>query len=313
MRQLDKNVHGTITWKTGSQSSLSTNLVYDTERNHFSLVAQLGVPTSFLSANLVHKIPDHDLKLKALFKYGTMGAVLAYGAEKQITGNSALDFAVNVAFPQGVSVKIRLARANQNYIFQVMLADFVSPSAIFYGTIVPIAVYNIARVLVVNPYLKQRKDKELKRKQEGQSEQLVRVKKEAQMAVELMTESVAKVVREEEAKRGLIILRAIYGKFVSDEFEEGKCIDVTIPIQYQVKDSKLQILTEGSKSSLPGFYDPCIGEEKSLYIKYRFQNRLHEVTVNDKDRVMVPKQRDRLDKRPPGDGMDSRPSDSSKS
>ena len=90
---------------------------------------------------------------------------------------------------------------------QVMLADFVSPSAIFYGTIVPIAVYNIARVLVVNPYLKQRKDKELKRKQEGQSEQLVRVKKEAQMAVELMTESVAKVVREEEAKRGWLIGR----------------------------------------------------------------------------------------------------------
>ena len=85
---------------------------------------------------------------------------------------------------------------------QVMLADFVSPSAIFYGTVVPLTVYNIARVLIVNPYLKQQKDKELKRKQEGQSEQLMRVKKEAQMAVELMTESVAKVVRDEEAKRG---------------------------------------------------------------------------------------------------------------
>ena len=101
------------------QSSISTNLVYDTERNHITCSAQLGIPTSFISLNLVHKIPDHDLKLKALVKYGTMGAVLAYGAEKQITGNSALDFAVNVAFPQGVSVKIRLARANQNYIFQV--------------------------------------------------------------------------------------------------------------------------------------------------------------------------------------------------
>ena len=83
-----------------------------------------------------------------------------------------------------------------------MLADFVSPSAIFYGTVVPLAVYNIARILIVNPYLKQQKDKELKRKQEGQSEQLARVKREAQMAVELMTESVAKVVRDEEAKRG---------------------------------------------------------------------------------------------------------------
>ena len=101
------------------QSSISTNLVYDTERNHATFSVQLGIPTTFVSVNFIHKIPDHDLKLKALVKYGTMGAVLAYGAEKQITANSALDFAVNVAFPQGVSVKVRLARANQNYIFQV--------------------------------------------------------------------------------------------------------------------------------------------------------------------------------------------------
>ena len=95
------------------------NLVYDTERNHATFSAQLGIPTSYVSFNLVHDIPDHDLKLKALVKYGTVGAVIAYGAEKQITANSALDFAINVAIPQGVSVKIRLKRANQNYTFQV--------------------------------------------------------------------------------------------------------------------------------------------------------------------------------------------------
>jgi len=306
MRQLDKNVHATLSWKTGSQSSISSTFVFNGERNHVTASTQLGIPTSFVSLNLIHKIPDHSLKFKTLLKYGTMGAVIAYGAEKQVTANSTLDFSVYIAVPQGVSLKIRLARANQNYVFQVMLADFVSPSAIFYGTVVPITVYNIVRVLVVNPYLKIQKDKELKKKQEGQGERLTRIRKEAQMAIELMTETVAKVVRDEEAKRGLIILRAIYGKFVSEEFEEGKCIDVTVPIQYQVKDSKLQILTDGSKSSLPGFYDPCLGEEKSLYIKYRFRNILHEVTVNDTERVMVPKQRDRLDKRAPADGMDSR-------
>ena len=74
---------------------------------------------TFVSLNFVHKIPDYDLKLKALVKYGTMGALFVYGAEKQITANSAIEFACNVAVPQGVSVKIRLSRANQNYIFQV--------------------------------------------------------------------------------------------------------------------------------------------------------------------------------------------------
>lgn len=48
---------------------------------------------------------------------------------------------------------------------------------------------------------------------------------------------------------GLIILNAWYGKFVSDtsqKQEKAKVIDVTVPLQCIVKDSKL-ILTETSK------------------------------------------------------------------
>lgn len=48
---------------------------------------------------------------------------------------------------------------------------------------------------------------------------------------------------------GLIILNAWYGKFVTDNsrrHERAKVIDVTVPLQCLVKDSKL-ILTETSK------------------------------------------------------------------
>lgn len=48
---------------------------------------------------------------------------------------------------------------------------------------------------------------------------------------------------------GLIILNAWYGKFVTDnsrKHERAKVIDVTVPLQCLVKDSKL-ILTEASK------------------------------------------------------------------
>lgn len=51
---------------------------------------------------------------------------------------------------------------------------------------------------------------------------------------------------------GLIILNAWYGKFVSDtsqKQEKAKVIDVTVPLQCLVKDSKL-ILTESSKVSM---------------------------------------------------------------
>lgn len=52
---------------------------------------------------------------------------------------------------------------------------------------------------------------------------------------------------------GLIILNAWYGKFVTDnsrKHERAKVIDVTVPLQCLVKDSKL-ILTEASKVRLP--------------------------------------------------------------
>lgn len=48
---------------------------------------------------------------------------------------------------------------------------------------------------------------------------------------------------------GLIILNAWYGKFVTDNsqrHERAKVIDVTVPLQCLVKDSKL-ILTEATK------------------------------------------------------------------
>lgn len=48
---------------------------------------------------------------------------------------------------------------------------------------------------------------------------------------------------------GLIIVNAWYGKFVNDKSrknEKAKVIDVTVPLQCLVKDSKL-ILTEASK------------------------------------------------------------------
>lgn len=50
---------------------------------------------------------------------------------------------------------------------------------------------------------------------------------------------------------GLIILNAWYGKFVTDnsrKHERAKVIDVTVPLQCLVKDSKL-ILTEATKVS----------------------------------------------------------------
>ena len=44
------------------------------------------------------------------------------------------------------------------------------------------------------------------------------------------------------------------------------------------------------QSQLPGFYDPCMGEDKSLYVQYSFHGVAHEVTIQDSDPLRIPKQ-----------------------
>lgn len=42
--------------------------------------------------------------------------------------------------------------------------------------------------------------------------------------------------------------------------------------------------------SLPGFYDPCPGEEKSLRVRYLFHAVTHEIIIKDNESLRIPKQ-----------------------
>lgn len=42
------------------------------------------------------------------------------------------------------------------------------------------------------------------------------------------------------------------------------------------------------QTGLLGFYDPCLGEEKSLYIRYKFRGKLHHVTLGDFEPLKIP-------------------------
>uniref|UniRef100_A0A5F8H298 DnaJ homolog subfamily C member 11 n=1 Tax=Monodelphis domestica TaxID=13616 RepID=A0A5F8H298_MONDO len=141
------------------------------------------------------------------------------------------------------------------------------------------------------------KIKELEKQRESTATDILQKKQEAESAVRLMQESVRRIIEAEESRMGLIILNAWYGKFVNDKSrknEKAKVIDVTVPLQCLVKDSKL-ILTEASKAGLPGFYDPCVGEEKSLKVLYQFRGVLHQVMVTDGEALRIPKQSHRID------------------
>ncbi|XP_003793287.1 dnaJ homolog subfamily C member 11 [Otolemur garnettii] len=297
-RNLDKNTVGYLQWRWGIQSAMNTSIVRDTKTSHFTVALQLGIPHSFALISYQHKFQDDDqTRVKGSLKAGFFGTVVEYGAERKISRHSVLGAAVSVGVPQGVSLKVKLNRASQTYFFPIHLTDQLLPSAVFYATVGPLVVYFAMHRLIIKPYLRAQKEKDLEKQRESAATDILQKKQEAEAAVRLMQESVRRIIEAEESRMGLIILNAWYGKFVNDKSkksEKVKVIDVTVPLQCLVKDSKL-ILTEASKAGLPGFYDPCVGEEKNLKVLYQFRGVLHQVMVLDSEALRIPKQSHRID------------------
>lgn len=294
-RQLDKHTVGYITYKGGLQSSMNTTLLRETEHSRTLLTIQFGIPNSFALASYTRKI-ERNTKVKGVIKAGTFGSVVEYGCERQISEHSLLAATVRIGVPIGVMLKVKLTRASQVYNFPINLSTEIQPGAIFYGTVVPVAVFWVVKVLIVNPFLKMEKQKESEANREKYAKQMAENKREAEGSIRLMQEACGRIVEYESSRNGVVIVSAWYGHLVtmgesSHEVHRGpsKVIDVTVPVQCQVKDSRL-FLTESSKSNLTGFYDPCPEEEKMLRIRYLFRGAVHEVTVGDKEPVRLPKQ-----------------------
>uniref|UniRef100_A0A8C6B7T7 DnaJ homolog subfamily C member 11 n=1 Tax=Monodon monoceros TaxID=40151 RepID=A0A8C6B7T7_MONMO len=254
-RNLDKNTVGYLQWRWGIQSAMNTSIVRDTKTSHFTVALQLGIPHSFALISYQHKFQDDDqTRVKGSLKAGFFGTVVEYGAERKISRHSVLGAAVSVGVPQGVSLKVKLNRASQTYFFPIHLTDQLLPSAVFYATVGPLVLYFALHRLVIRPYLRAQKEKELEKQRESTATDILQKKQEAEAAVQLMQESVRRIIEAEESRMGLIIVNAWYGKFVNDKSkksEKVKVIDVTVPLQCLVKDSKL-ILTEASKVGARG-------------------------------------------------------------
>ena len=75
-------------------------------------------------------------------------------------------------------------------------------------------------------------------------------------------------------------------------------IDVTIPVQCLVENSKLTFFEGNStKSELAGFYDPCTllhDDMKHLLIRYMYQGQVHQVVIADDEAMKLPKNVHRL-------------------
>ncbi|XP_054714168.1 dnaJ homolog subfamily C member 11-like [Uloborus diversus] len=293
-RQLDKQTAGYLTWKKGHSSSVNTMVVHDAEKCRFVGGIQFGVRTSFITFSYIRKLED-DGKLKGSIKFGVFGAVFEYGCEKKVSQRSTAGAALMIGIPSGVTLKLKINRANQTFNFPILLSEEIIPSAIFYGTVTPIVGWYVVKTFIIDPYHRKQKERETEKVKEANAQKMMERKKEALMAVSLMQETYRRIKSQEEERNGLIISQAIYGSaeelsnLDSDTIDtQQNLFDVTVQLQCLVKDSRLS-LPNRSKSNLPGFYDPCLGEDKCLRVNYLYRNISHSVTVEDCDPLRIPR------------------------
>lgn len=307
-RRLNESTTGTITVQNLGEAT-SVKLTHRlSPSTSASGEVKIGMESSYVEG-LLHYQPISHYLLKAGVRAGTKGVNVLYGIEHEVAKMTTLGSTVLIGPEKGVVLKLSLTRASVSFRLRLRLSDFVGVAAVFYATCLPLALYGCVKFLAVAPLLRSEWLREIREKKSKRAKEMLERKKMAESAVSLMEETVERIVSTERARHGLLIVEAWYGKLFdhqqsdgpttqgvgegTDGGDEPKVIDVRIPLQCLVADSKL-MLWESTKANIPGFYDPCVGERKYLRVLYEFRGTAHEVTVENSEPLVIPRESHRV-------------------
>lgn len=295
-RNLSMHTYGSLKYAlTPRESKMVTSLVYHTEQLHASTSVQFGNPKSFVSMTFKRAVSE-STKLRLSVKLGLDGFGLTYGVERNISDRDRIAMSLSMDALDGVTLKLKYVRLHQTYMLPVMLSDDFLPEAVVYGTFVPALLYLAVHRFWLQPMAAQQQQAKKMEARRRNRALIAERRREAHAAIQLMQETVSRKIEAEEAVGGLIIDEALYGELVAAADrpdDDAAVINVTVPLQCLVKDSQL-ITSAYSKSGLVGFYDPIPDEPKQLRVRYRFQGRPHQVTVDDRDELRIPRKADLL-------------------
>ncbi|ORX38669.1 hypothetical protein BD324DRAFT_599616 [Kockovaella imperatae] len=267
----------------------------------WTVETQAGLNDSHISADWSTRILGVRVKLGVAG--GSSDGINAFvDAESKVSNTTRVGYMVQAEFAGGITARIRFARLGQRIAIPIVLAPNVNPYVLFGFTFVPAAGYAVLHHFYLSPRRRRRIKERVQELREENAEMIAQKKMEAHEAVQVMERPTALKLAAEQEKRGLIIISAHYG-LASAFTERGRretggaedIIDVTVPVQALVNDSRLIIPGGRGKHALLGFWDPCIGERKKLRIRYSFRDTLHEVTVDDTAAVRAPLKEHLLD------------------
>lgn len=95
------------------------------------------------------------------------------------------------------------------------------PAPIFYATIVPLVVYIVVKKGFVEPLLREEKSKKVEKQKQNNYNKLLEKRREAMAAQELMMATYNRIREEESNKKGLVIIKAIYGRIITGKLAQN--------------------------------------------------------------------------------------------
>lgn len=284
---------------TPVQSSVTTTLVH-TENNQPNAVLNFTLSPTNSNIRLMHysRNPEHDAFTESSLQLSMFGITPSLHFERRLSRFSRIGCALNFSFPSCMlSAKFKLKVGQSSFEWQLVLCDdreALARSAI-YGVAVPLFLFHLTTKVLLKKWWNglvalfddHSRDREVDTVKQEESGRIIN----------LMRPTADRIRREEQQKFGIVILEARYGQCEltgssSYILAGDKTIDVTIPLQAMVNDSQLRIYSV--KSQLPGFYDPCPGEAKMLYVRYMFRDEPHVVTVADDMPLQIPTKSHRI-------------------
>ncbi|KAJ3159386.1 hypothetical protein HDU86_001704 [Geranomyces michiganensis] len=339
-RKLTTTLTGYLTYQTGEwqlgpwganqdfrhRSACSLGLMRRVDKAQWNTELQAGIASSHISFTYVRTLPRSIRGRASVVLSNTIGIQCSVSGDKKVNKYTRVGLGVDCATLGGVTLRVKLARLGQKLVIPIMLTPQFDFKLAIWATILPVSMSFALDRLYLEPRRRRRLAAKLAQVRAANAELLAGRRQEAEDAIRIMKDSVLRKLEAEEAKDGLVVVEALYGKLppsslspvqvlstqgiramfeqlgtsdasLQPELTHVDYIDVTVAVQSLVYTSQLHISGGHSKANVIGFYDPCWGEPKRLRITYKYKGKLHQVEVDDHSAVAAP-----LRGRPPSRG-----------
>ncbi|KAJ1800330.1 Kynureninase (L-kynurenine hydrolase), partial [Coemansia sp. RSA 2399] len=244
---------------------------------------------------------------------GRLGdARIAFTVFSEINRLTTFSWRVGLGSSSGVYMILNLTRLEHSIQVPVILTPLPEIIVALCAAAVPLTTMLGLHYGIFRPRHHRRIQRRMDELKNEQRYQLHQKKRNADEAMRLVKDAVERSRKNAQATDGLFIENAYYGDLPFDitaensnallaalnraqdtrtalsAADEPRVCDVTFALHGLISDNQLVIAQGGSKRFLPGFYDPAFGVPKSLFVRYRFGGKLHEVIVNDSQALAIP-------------------------